>query len=159
MRYLVLMTIAQLLLGAGAVAQTENILTNFSTNGGWPFGQVILDRSGNVYGMTQYGGSGSCGYVFELLKSRAWTRQTIHSFACGKEGAYPISGLAMDPLGNLYGTTPFGGGYNRGVVFKLTKSGRTWSETVLYSFEGKKDGGQPRSGVTIGPTGVLYGTT
>jgi uncharacterized repeat protein (TIGR03803 family) len=68
--------------------------------------------------------------------------------------------LIFDPGGNLYGTTPFGGKDNEGVVFKLTPSGSTWTFSVVHAFTGGKDGGQPYVGsLVMDATGNLYGTT
>jgi uncharacterized repeat protein (TIGR03803 family) len=41
-------------------------------------------------------------------------------------------------------------------VFKIDPSG---NETVLHSFTGGADGGNPYAGVIFGPAGKLYGTT
>ena len=68
----------------------------------------------------------------------------------------------------LYGTTEYGGsgpacvnGYTGcGTVYSLTppaSAGETWTETVLYSFTGGTDGGDPGVGLAIGDGGVLYG--
>jgi len=37
--------------------------------------------------------------------------------------------------------------------------GTPWTETVLYSFTGGKDGGDPAAGLVMGKNGALYGTT
>jgi uncharacterized repeat protein (TIGR03803 family) len=63
--------------------------------------------------------------------------------------------LARDSAGNLYGTTASGGASGAGVVFKVDTSG---NETLLYSFTGGDDGGNPYTGVILGPDGNLYGT-
>jgi uncharacterized repeat protein (TIGR03803 family) len=64
--------------------------------------------------------------------------------------------LARDSGGDLYGTTAGGGTANEGVVFKLDKSG---NESVLHSFTGGVDGGNPYTGVILGPEKQLYGVT
>jgi uncharacterized repeat protein (TIGR03803 family) len=43
---------------------------------------------------------------------------TLYSFDYA-DGQYPQSGLVEDSTGNLYGTTPFGGAYGYGTVFKI----------------------------------------
>ena len=58
--------------------------------------------------------------------------------------------------GNLYGTTNGGGASGAGVVFKVNAAGQ---ETVLHTFTGGADGGNPYVGVILGPEGNLYGTT
>jgi uncharacterized repeat protein (TIGR03803 family) len=91
--------------------------------------------------------------------SAAGKYSVLYSFTGGTDGGGPLSGVVRDALGNLYGTTAFGGvagldgGY--GVVYKLDPSGQ---ETVLHSFTGGIDGGQPQGGVVLGPSGDLYGT-
>jgi uncharacterized repeat protein (TIGR03803 family) len=66
------------------------------------------------------------------------------------DGQTPMGGLVRDSAGNLYGTTSAGGlGGNIcqggcGVVFKVDKTG---TETVLYSFTGGADGGNPVAGL------------
>ena len=100
--------------------------------------------------------------AFAILSgaASAQTLTTLYSFSGGNDGAAPDSGLIADALGNLYGTTPFGGTSNGGTVFKLTPPttrGGPWTETVLWSFTGN-DGLQPHAGLIADP-GNLYGTT
>lgn len=70
----------------------------------------------------------------------------------GTAGYNPIAGLTLDPAGNLYGTTLWGGYGGYGVVFELDTAGQ---QTVLYSFPA--DGTNPNGGVIFGPKGNLYG--
>jgi uncharacterized repeat protein (TIGR03803 family) len=79
----------------------------------------------------------------------------------GSNGApyFPYAGLAITTGGNLYGTTMRGGTYEDGTAFRLKRAGSGWLLNVLYSFQGGSDGANPVAGVTIGPGGVLYGTT
>jgi uncharacterized repeat protein (TIGR03803 family) len=44
--------------------------------------------------------------------------KVLHSFASGKDGAYPMARL-LDVGGALYGTTVNGGSRNAGTVFKV----------------------------------------
>jgi hypothetical protein len=96
-----------------------------------------------------------------------WAGETVlYSFPGGANGSNPQGVLAMDSSGNLYGTT-FGGGLNGncsagfcGVVYELSPSvGGGWTQTVLYSFKGTTDGGNPQAGVILDSAGNLYGTT
>lgn len=92
------------------------------------------------------------------IPSFAAAEQTLHAFVRGKDGAYPVAGLVSDRSGNLYGTTPFGGTY--GTVFELVRGANgKWTERVLYSFQGGKDGTTPYGGLVIDSSGNLYGTT
>jgi uncharacterized repeat protein (TIGR03803 family) len=84
----------------------------------------------------------------------------LHSFAGGSDGAAPIAGLIFDTVGNLYGTTPYGGQKDNGTVFRLTPSSSGWTETILYRFTGTRgDGRLPMAGLVIDQAGNLYGTT
>jgi len=109
---------------------TETVLHDFaggSSDGANPAAGVIMDRKGNLYGITGGGGGngcfmgGGCGVVFTL--SRIDTLTLLHSFA-GLDGNDPIGGLMMDAEGNIYGTTDAGGGHKCnggcGTVWKLT---------------------------------------
>ena len=132
------------------------VLHNFTNgaDGGNPYGGLILDAKGNVYGTASGGGAGSAGVVFKIDTSGNET--VLYSFTGGSDGAYPYGSIISDSAGNLYGTTNGGGASNAGVVFKLDRSG---NETVLYSFSGGPDGGYPLAGLIRDPVGNLYGTT
>ena len=92
--------------------------------------------------------------VFKLDTSGHET--VLYSFTGGADGGYPDAGVIRDSAGNLYGTTSGGGASGAGVVFKVDTSG---NETVLYTFTGGADGGNPYAGVIRDPAGNLYGTT
>jgi uncharacterized repeat protein (TIGR03803 family) len=78
----------------------------------------------------------------------------------GSDGGTPIGGLISDSGGNLYGTASIGGSTGSGAVFELTSgTNGGWTETVLYSFSGRSDGGSPQAGLIFDSTGNLYGTT
>jgi len=97
--------------------------------------------------------------------TRAASYTVLYSFAGGAQGDVPYAGLIRDWAGNFYGTTHYGGGRSRkcedimpgcGVVFKLDSAGNF---TVLHSFTGAPDGGNPFAGVIRDSAGNLYGTT
>ncbi len=102
---------------------TESVLYTFhdGQDGGHPYGGVIVDSSGNLYGTTT-GHSGSFGTVYKLTPTSngPWTETILYQFQGGNDGAIPYGGLAMDSAGNLYGTTGFGGQYGGGVLFEVT---------------------------------------
>jgi len=89
----------------------------------------------------------------------AGQEEVIYAFPGKGSRAQPAGGLTMDKAGNLYGTTQLGGVYNQGTVFELTPGSSGWTETVLYSFTGNQDGGQPTSNLAFDSTGHLFGTT
>ena len=92
--------------------------------------------------------------------SNAQTGLTLFSFNGTTQGLDPLSNLVMDKAGNLYGTTFVGGTNNSGVVFELSPDGAGgWGESVLYSFTGGADGGDPVAQVIFDSAGNLYGTT
>src|ERR1700692_4672626 len=88
----------------------------------------------------------------------ASTTQVIYSFAGGQDGEYLDTDLVMDRAGNIYGTTVQGGDFGSGTVFQLSPSATGWNHTVLYSFTGGRDGGEPYKGVTLDSHGNLFGT-
>ena len=163
---------------------TKNLLYTFhGSDGSMPTAGVILDKSGNLYGGTGYGGAGhctllggdvGCGLVYQLSppkqKGASWTETIIYSFQGDKDGYFPKGDLVFDSAGNLYGVTEFGGGFGScdpfypfcGTIFELSppkqKVGK-WTERVLYSFKNKKDGADPNGGLVLDKDGALYGTT
>ena len=135
---------------------TESILYAFQglNDGQAPEGGVIFDPSGNIYGTTSGGPGG--GTVFELTPSGGgWTFSLIHTFAAG---IGPLSSLARDAAGNLYGTAFTSGAKGYGSVFKLTYSGGIWTYTTLHDFTGGTDGGNPIGNVIVDASGNVYGT-
>lgn len=88
------------------------------------------------------------------------SESALYSFSGGADPKFPYAGLIFDKAGNLYGTTQLGGASNQGTVFEMTHNpDGTWSDTILYSFTGGADGGQPSGGLVFDPSGNLYGTT
>lgn len=147
---------------SGSGGYTETILYNFTggQDGGGPQAGLVL-KSGSLYGTANSGGAGNAGTVFELSppkkKAHPWTFSVLHPFSTS-DGSTPQAKLIFDTKGNLYGTTTWGGTGANGVVFELTPSGGTWTETVLYNFQGGSDGAQPSAPVLL-TGGSLYGTT
>ena len=91
-----------------------------STDAQRPWGNVIFDASGNLYGTTGGGGAEGSGTVFELTPSASsWSETILFSFN-GNDGINPSAGLLIDSAGNLYGTTASGGSANAGNVFEVT---------------------------------------
>ena len=137
-------------------AGQESTLYSFAggADGGGPNSGVILDAVGNVYGTTAGGGAMNFGVVYEV--SPGGVETVLHTFIGGADGQGPQAAVARDHAGNLYGTTISGGVGNLGVVFRIAPDG---AETILHSFTGGADGGEPTSSVILDPAGSLYGTT
>jgi len=166
-------TIYQLTLGSSG-QWTETVLHNFvggNTDGGDPISPPIIDQNGNLFGVTQTGGSTNgcgCGIAYELSPSSdGWKFTILHLFPAYTDDGYSPSGsLLFDQAGNLYGTTSSGGipgscgggAYSCGTVFKLSPAtGGGWTEGLLHSFGAYKgDGGVP-SGLVMDSQGNLFG--
>jgi uncharacterized repeat protein (TIGR03803 family) len=162
------LAIAIVLLSASAAwAATEQILSSFKAppDANNPEARLVLDSAGNLYGTTIGGGTHGFGTVFELLPSSGggWTESVVYDFTGCADGGQPIASLALDASGNLYGTTFLGGSGcgtdGNGVVFKLSPSGGSWTESVLYTFSGGLDGQHPQGNVVFDNAGNLIGTT
>lgn len=140
----------------------ETILYKFTgTNGdGYaPDSALVLDKKGNLYGTTPYGGNNSdSGIVFKV--SHTGEEHILHTFS-GPDGAQAFGPVVFDAAGNLYGTATNGGSFGYGTVYKLTPKGKTYVLTVLHNFKDGKDGASPFTGggLAIDGTGSLYGTT
>jgi uncharacterized repeat protein (TIGR03803 family) len=158
--------------GAGTVFEvtaggTETVLHSFEgglynfRDGIEPFGGgLLLDASGNLYGVTLDGGANNGGVVFKMTSRGA--ESMLFDFNATTGGEYPVDGLARDAAGNLYGTTEYGGSgigcsIGCGVLFELTTADQ---EIVLhnFAFSSSSDGGIPYGGVVQDPSGNLYGT-
>jgi uncharacterized repeat protein (TIGR03803 family) len=130
-------------------------------DGGGPSIGLTFDSGGNMYGTTSSGGAFGNGTVFKLAQNAmglGWTESVIYSFYGGSDGLYPNGGMVFDLAGNLYGTTNQGGMSGAGTVFQLTlQSNGSWSESVLYSFQGGSDASRPVGPVIFDGAGDLYG--
>jgi hypothetical protein len=169
----------------GGGTWTESVLWNFSaseSDASDPVSGLLFDKMGNLYGTTALGGTSTdfaeenngVGTVFELSPPGAgggsWSEQILWNFQNnGTDGFSPVGGVVIDPNGNVYGTTEYGGPYSDepyvgGTAFKLTPpamAGGSWGETILWDFgnPATTDGTLPWSSLTIDPIGNLYGTT
>jgi uncharacterized repeat protein (TIGR03803 family) len=121
-------------------------------NGAYPYTGLVMDSSGNLYGVAGYGGSLGDGTVFEVARGSG-TITLLASFD-GTNGSRPDS-LILDSSGNLYGTTSAGGASNDGTVFELAKS--SGMITTLASFNGTNGAGP--GGLLMDGNGNLYGVT
>jgi uncharacterized repeat protein (TIGR03803 family) len=161
-----------LLLLLSSLAYAEQTIHKFKgapRDGAIPLAGLVADSAGNLYGTTIFGGPGpcqigsnppGCGTIFELSPdgSGDWKETVLYKFHGGKDGQHPGVTLAIDSLGNLYGTIAGGGTCppTCGNVFELSPDGTL---TVLYRFKGKSDGGVPPTGLAMDSSGALYGTT
>lgn len=129
-------------------------------DGSQPFGPMVHDADGNLYGVAQSGGDLSCpefprvgcGTVFRLGKNRELT--VLHTFHGGEDGASPRAGLLIDAAGNLYGAAGIGGTSKNGTVFKISSDG---TYTILHQFTAQ-EGTTPNGALVSDEAGNLYGT-
>jgi uncharacterized repeat protein (TIGR03803 family) len=159
---------------AAASAQTYTVLHSFTGggDGSEPSAGLTMDRAGNFYGTTIFGGSHGLGLVFKLAqKNSNWIITPLYSFAGGTDGAEPmLADLAIAADGTIYGTTPVAGntgcfGEGCGIVFRLRPSPTRpaspitpWHEDVLYRFldlQGPFASGK----LTFDGAGNIFGTT
>jgi uncharacterized repeat protein (TIGR03803 family) len=137
-------------------------------DGACPIGRVVFGPDGHLYGTTEVGGvSGYLGTVYRLSPPATfcgsavcyWKEALLYLFTGGSDGGKPWNvDPVFDQAGNLYGTTWQGGINGFGVVFKLTHSGSSWTESVLHSFV-PAEGVNPQSTVLLDGTGNIWGTT
>ncbi len=140
-----------------------------ATDGFLPSGGLTTDSAGNLYGMTSNGGTSLRGTVYKLTRDGKYS--VLHSFcreADCRDGSQPVGELVIDNIGDLYGTTEYGGDptceptpgiYEKGcgTLFRLTKDG---TFAVLHAFKGGiHDGKYPRGGLIVDGAGTLYGMT
>jgi uncharacterized repeat protein (TIGR03803 family) len=122
-----------------------------------PVGSVAVDASGNVYGVTEFGGSGNTGAAYRLDPNGAET--LLYSFLDEGDGGFPKSGPILDHAANLYLATGEGGYGRAGTIFEIDHTGMP---SVLYTFcptGDCLDGAYPWGSLLLDSAGNLYGTT
>src|SRR5580698_467814 len=166
-RIFLTMLLTAAILPAQAQGQTFTVLHTFTGapgDGEGPFGQLIRDSAGNLYGTTTVGGTGKCGNYggcgTAFMLNKAGKEVAKLSFN-GKDGFSLLAGLLRDAAGNFYGSTVYGGDVSCfelgcGTVFRISKTGK---ETVLHKFTGSPDGEMPEALLVEDTAGNIYGTT
>ena len=148
----------------GAVFKITNFTTSPSfsviysfkggTDGARP-NAIFQASDGNLYGMTNQGGSSGFGTVFKISDlTTTPTESVIYTFTGGPDGAGPTS-LVQASDGNVFG---IGAGGSSGAVFKISNLTTTPTESVIYTFTGGLDGAGPTSLIQASD-GNLYGAT
>jgi uncharacterized repeat protein (TIGR03803 family) len=140
---------------------SEKVLFNFnpSADGAYPMTGLVMGQMGTLYGTTSSGGTNGGGTLFKVSPDGT-NMTTLHDFGASGDGGTPMFGsLTQDAMGNVYGTTEFGGTHNCGTVFEWMSMMGMKMEMVLYSFTCGSDGGFPSGSLAIDKGGNLYGTT
>ena len=164
---LVIMFVLAMTATPAAYAQTLTVLHAFTggqNDGARPGAGMTMDRAGNLYGSTIYGGDWSCtgleaggggappgcGVLFKVKKrSSGWIFIPLYIFPGDLQGYLPNypGGLAIGPNSSLYGVNFFGGISNgadsAGDVFNATppptapaSAFAPWSYSFVYEFKG-----------------------
>ena len=161
-----------------------NTLYNFTggNDGLAPRAGLTFGPDGALYGATVNGGNQNCdqgcGTVYQLRPGVTfcrsvlcyWNETVLYRFTAGStDGAYPSSSVAFDHSGNLYGATEGGGNnglngychyfYGCGIVYELSPSNGSWTETVLYIFQGGPDGRYPAGALALDSAGDVFGAS
>lgn len=146
-------------------AQTVHTFKGGPDDGAFPYAALTVDdRTGAIYGTTQYGGAHNLyGVVFKLARTgSAYAESILHSFDGSSDGYNPESPVLLAADGSRYGTTTNGqdGKCACGLIFKLTPSRTGYSFSRVYGFSDPATGADPQSTTLIpGANGALYGTT
>ena len=150
---------------SGYVESVLYAFTGLSGNGdgALPYGAIVRDRTGAIYGTTYAGGipSYNSGTVYKLTPTASGYAETV-LYRFGNwttDGEGPWSGLTAGPNGTFYGTTGDGGRPNLGCVFELVPTGSGYQEQILHFFQEGGDGQYPMGTLVLGSKGELYGTT
>jgi uncharacterized repeat protein (TIGR03803 family) len=142
----------------------ETTLHTFQPNvdGCWP-GPLILDKAGNLYGLTEQDGpDDNGGTVWELSPSNGgWTFIVLYAFPTATVNDFGPYAPTLDASGNLYGVTNWGGADSYGFLFKLRPANGGWTYTDLHDFGsamGQIDGCYPQGEPLLDAEGNVYGT-
>jgi uncharacterized repeat protein (TIGR03803 family) len=147
------------ILRVDAVTHNVTVLASFSDALGsvGSHAPVTFDAAGNMYGTTLGGSSVGVGRFGSVFRVDAGTTEIKEIFRFdGINGSQPYTGVILDPMGNIYGTTSDGGDFAKGTVFRLDVD--TYRHTTLWSFSGA-DGHAPIGDLIVDAAGNLYGVT
>jgi uncharacterized repeat protein (TIGR03803 family) len=166
-------TVFEIVNTATGYATAPTTLVNFNlTDGAKPFGTLLMDAAGDLFGTTTYGAAGAAGSVYEIAKTAtgyAGTPTTLVSFTA-ETGDEPQAGLIADAAGDLFGTTSAAGpssgtAPSTGTVFEIAKtaSGFASTPTILANFTDpggiSVNGMDPIGNLVMDAAGDLFGTT
>jgi uncharacterized repeat protein (TIGR03803 family) len=127
-----------------------------STDGGSPYGTLIVGADGLLYGMTSFGGVNIGGTIFKMA-TNGTSFSVIRALKSTLDGGSGRSDLLLGTDNNFYGLTSDGGSnFLGGTAFKITPAG---VYTVLAKFNGGLPGNAPYENIIQATDYSLYGTT
>jgi uncharacterized repeat protein (TIGR03803 family) len=137
----------------------KTTIYDFQATDGYPYAQLLVYKSGNLYGASSIYSNGEYLSIFELTPSGgSWTESTLYTLYLGNVATPAVPGLVFDSSGNIYGTVSNTATATQGLVFELTPSSGSWTETTLYTFPGGASGSTPTGNLLL-QDGNLYGVT
>jgi len=80
---LAVLTLAVMLAAPAVAVSKYKVLHEFKgKDGEYPYGDLIFDTTGNLYGTTYFGGANNGGTVFKLIPhvGGSWTESVLYSF-------------------------------------------------------------------------------
>lgn len=155
-------TLSLLLVSSSLAASQYQVLYSFTggADGVGVYSGVVFDKKGNLYGTTIHGGAYQDGTVFKIKRqpNGQWTEKILHSFD-DSDGQQPNSTLVVDPAGNFYGTTIFGGTNHGGTAFEMSPGPSGWTFNVIYNYCSLPDCADSFAygGFALDAAGNLYG--
>ncbi len=149
-----------------------------NADGAYPVAALIEGSDGFLYGVTSAGGTNGTGVIFRQPRQPVDNSDflVLHHFGQvtsdpsvsilkNDDGASPVGGLLAASDGYLYGTASGGGVNGRGTIFRIRTDGtgfevvHTFADLSSGSPATNVEGANPRSGLTDGQNGLLYGVT
>jgi uncharacterized repeat protein (TIGR03803 family) len=135
---------------------TFTVLRNLTlaTDGGYPFGTMIVGTDGSLYGTNSAGGVANGGTIFKMTTAGVYT--VLKALTLATDGGTPKGSLFKGSDGNYYGLNSDGGSNLFGTAFKISATG---TYTVLTRFNGGLNGGAPLESLIQATDNAFYGTT
>lgn len=114
-------------------------------HGGTPFGDLVQDPEGNLYGLANSGGRLDGGTIFKCTLAGEVT-VLQHMSKYDSSGHAPAGSLVRTADGSLYGMTSAGGLHHKGAIFKLSPEG---IYSLIHSFQGPTQGREPLGSLVL----------
>ena len=129
-----------------------------NSGGAVPSAGLTFGADGLLYGVTAAGGGGGDGVVFRLGTDGTGFA-ALHDFlgtdiaVPGGDGGCPISALALDKVGALYGVTTVGSDMAHGTIYRIGADG------IYASLYALQPGDGVGASLVAGSSGLVYGAT